>query len=340
MTDAELGLWCASGPEEPARFLASAIVERYNLSPPINIEKLIQDCAELFFEDWPYAGCDALVHGLHQRRPQVFVRQGLHPRRQRLTLAHEYGHIKMGWHYGTVGCQAVASEVSTGPAGTYLEIAPNLDEQEREATRFAGYLLIPDRFIRPLIRSTDMKAVLRGLDRTGVSADAAFMRLRHLLQPGFVFTFTVRGERRTYTSPGTVTPIGTSARRDTQALKRASIDSGQNVVSDRIVEWFRLTEFEAFEPVPGSPSATNLLRSAIAFHEPDAKLQQKILLSINGIVGGSLSADRARTPQQALAILRHKFDGRAEYREIIEHSDFDLYLRRKVEEWAQKRGLL
>ncbi|MEV5211637.1 ImmA/IrrE family metallo-endopeptidase [Micromonospora sp. NPDC053740] len=339
MTDTELGLWCTSGPAEPARFLASAIVERYDLSPPVNIEKIIQDCADLFFEDWPYAGCDALVHGLHQRRPKVFVRQGLHRRRQRLTLAHEYGHIKMGWHYGTVGCQAVASEVGAGPAETHLEIALDVNEQEREATRFAGYLLVPDRFLRPLIRSTDMEAILRGLDRTEVSADAAFMRLRHLLQPGFVFTFTVRGERRTYTSPGTVVPTGTY-RGDTRPLKDSSIESGTSVVSDRTVEWFRLTDFEAFEPVPGTPSATNLLRSAIASHEPDTKLHQKILLSINGVVGGSLSAERAHTPQQALAILRHKFDGRVEYRAVIEHPDFDLYLRRKVEEWAQKRGIL
>ncbi|MFG1953153.1 hypothetical protein [Micromonospora sp. NPDC048830] len=184
-----------------------------------------------------------------------------------------------------------------------------------------------------------MEVILGGLNRAEVSADAAFMRLRYLLQPGFVFTFKVGAERRMYTTPGTVVPTGFS-QLDTRTRRRLSVDSGVATVSDRRVEWFRLTDFEVFEPVPGSPSATNLLRSAIASYELDPMQRQKVLLSINGVVGGSLSAERAHTPQQALAILRHKFDGKPEYRDVVRHPDFDLYLRRKVEEWAQRRRLL
>lgn len=299
----------------------------------------MQECADLYFEGWPFAGCDALVHDLHLPRPQVFVRSGLPPRREMLTLAHEYGHIKMGWHYGTVGCQAITSEVTVGPAEEISSLSYDADGQEREATRFASYLLIPDRHILPLINSTDMALILDGLDRTGVSADAAFMRLRSLLQPGFLFTFQVQAERRLYTSSGTVVPAAFNQLR-TGALGESSVDSGAAYVGGRRVEWFRFTDFAAFKPAPGSQSATELLRSAIASHESDPGLQQKLLLRINGVVGGSLSAERAQRPEQALALLRHKFDSKPEFDEVVKHPDFDLYLRRKVEEWAVRRGIL
>lgn len=256
-----------------------------------------------------------------------------------LTLAHEYGHIKMGWHYGTVGCQAITSEVTVGPTEEISSPTHDVGDQEREATRFASYLLIPDRHILPLINSTDMGLILDSLDRTGVSADAAFMRLRSLLQPGFLFTFQVQAERRIYSSPGTIAPAASDELR-LQALRESSAGSGVASVGGRRVEWFRLTDFAAFTRAPGSHSATDLLRSAIAAHESNPDLQQKLLLSINGVVGGSLSAERARRPEQALALLRHKFDGKPEFQEVVNHPDFDLYLRRKVEEWAVKRGIL
>lgn len=339
MKETDFGLWSTRSPDEPAKSLASAIVERYGLDPPINMRALIQDCADLHFEGWPFTGCDALVHDLHLPRPQVFVRTGLPRRREMLTLAHEYGHIKMGWHYGTVGCQAITSEVTVGPTEEISSPAYDVGDQEREATRFASYLLIPDRYILPLINSTDMELILDGLDRTGVSADAAFMRLRGLLQPGFLFTFQVQAERRVYSSPGTVVPAA-SNELQLKDLRDSSAGSGVASVGGRRIDWFRLTDFAAFKPAPGGHSATELLRSAIASRESNPILQQKLLLSINGVVGGSLSAERATRPEQALALLRHKFDGKPEFQEVVNDPNFDLYLRRKVEEWAVKRGIL
>ncbi len=245
----------------------------------------------------------------------------------------------MGWHYGTVGCQAIPSEAATGTTEETSLPRHDTNEQEREATRFASYLLIPERYLLPLINSTDMELILNGLNRADVSADAAIMRLRSLLQPGFLFTFRVGAERRIYTTPGTVVPA-VSKQLQTQELRRSSADSGATFVGSRQVEWFRFTDFAAFQPAPGSQSATELLRSAIAAHESDPEHQHKLLLSINGVVGGSLSAERAKRPEQALALLRHKFDGKPEFQEIVRHPSFDLYLRRKVEEWAVKRGIL
>ncbi|MFC0533027.1 ImmA/IrrE family metallo-endopeptidase [Phytohabitans kaempferiae] len=300
--------------------------------------------ADIVEEDWPYTDCDAVVVGLLRERPTIFLRAKLHSRRQRFTLAHELGHIQMGWHIGVVGCNPDASQFEVEPlrpvVGTERVSSPRrLEEQEAEATRFASYLLIPDRFITPLLTQMDMPTILHGLDDTNVSTSAALMRLRRLLQPGFCFSFREGNERRVFTSSGTALPT-MQGDFDFRAIAAIAEDHGRTRLAGRMVEWFRLSDFGRFEPSNDPRTATTLLRSAIADHEHDSAGQRSHFLSINGVVGGSLSVERAETPEQALSILRHKFKSKSQYGAISTHPNFDLYLRKKVEEWAQKRGLL
>jgi hypothetical protein len=54
-------------------------------------------------------------------------------------------------------------------------------------------------------------------------------------------------------------------------------------------------------------------------------------MRVNGIVGGMLSKDeRAQAPEQALAILEHKFGDNTEFTDLYADSDFRLYLLRKA----------
>jgi IrrE N-terminal-like domain len=342
MTKSPLGIWGAQGVEEPARVLAANLVERHNLKPPVDIESLLNECASVSYEDWPYENCDAIVYDLLNERPDVFIRANLPYRRLRLTLGHEFGHIKMAWHFGVLGCEARVSQFEADPLdearGESVDSPRRLDEQEGEATRFASYLLVPDRYIVPLVAAADMPTLLESLNETEVSADAALMRLRTLLQPGFCFTFMSGGDRRTYTSPGTSlsVPLGNYSLSN---MRDKAADFGSVTLSERNVQWFRFAEFERFQPTSDKRHTTAMLRSAIASCESNRSRREKLLLSINGVVGGSLSVDRAVSPAQALAILRHKFDAKSDMQDIVAHADFDLYLRRKVEEWARKRGI-
>ena len=127
---------------------------------------------------------------------------------------------------------------------------------------------------------------------------------------------------------------------DVRLMVRSSKDHGSLNLSGRHVCWFRLQDFESLELVHDSRTTAQLLRSAIAAYEANAVRREQLRQSINGVAGGVLSADRAETPGQALAILRHKFGNRPDYGGITTHPDFDLYLRRRAEEWARKKRLL
>jgi uncharacterized protein DUF955 len=336
-------LWLTKPSSEPPALLAESIVRKLNLSPPIDIESLARESAEVNEEPWPFDQCDAVVVGLLQDRPSIFLRRGLRHRRRRFTLAHEYGHLKMAWHIGVIGCNPNSGQFEEGlvePASNRNSVTAwwRLEEQEAEATRFASYFLMPDRRLRPLVAEMDMAQVITGLDECDVSAAAALIRLKAILQPGFCFATEDRESIRLFSSPGTslsAVEEGSQLR----SLRRASYESGKGVIGGKVVHWYRLTDFSIEDPVQDDRNTTSLVRAAIAAVESDPDRQISIYRSINGIVGGSLSKDRAESVPQVLAILRQKFRGDIAYSSIAAQPDFDLYLRRKAEEWGSRRGL-
>jgi hypothetical protein len=337
-------IWLTKPSTEPSAVLAAQIVERLDITLPVNIESLAASAADIFEEPWPYGGCDAVVVGLLSERPSIFLRKGLHHRRRRFTLAHEYGHLNMAWHIGVVGCHPETRQFEEEPLEPAPQVASvtawwRLEEQEAEATRFASYLLMPDAIIRPFIASMDMGDVLRALDKADVSASAALMRLRRMLQPGFCFVVLDElGRKKIYSSPGT-SLSAVEAGSELRSLRKASYGSGKATVGGRSVRWFRLTDFAEFEPVDDPRSTTSLARSAIAANIANPEDRESFYRSINGVAGGILSKERAETVTQALSILRQKFRNHSQYGAIISHPDFDLYLRRKAEEWGLRRGL-
>ena len=107
-----MGAWAVRASMEPAANLAAMLVERLEIRPPFDIDKLVSEYADVFEENWPYHGCDAVVVRLFASRPTIYLRSGLRPRRRLFTLAHELGHIQMWWHVGDLGCEP-NSEQST-----------------------------------------------------------------------------------------------------------------------------------------------------------------------------------------------------------------------------------
>jgi Zn-dependent peptidase ImmA (M78 family) len=339
--------WLLAPSEEPAANLARLILRSAGAEIPVDIEEMIRDVADLSIETWPY-DCDALVIGLlSPGRPTVFLKNGLHRRRRRFTLAHEFGHVAMEWHIGEIGCKPIddanafaIEELKPAESPHALLARERIAEQEAEATRFAAYLLMPDAFLRPLLAAKNLGIALHEANALDVSGTALIMRLRAMLQPGFLFHLSGPSGERTLTSSGTVLPV--AARRtdsvDLDALAKIARATGSQRVAKDQVTWFRLAEFAEFAAVPDeSRTSTEILREVIAQHVPDESARSATFRSLNGVAGGSLSKVRAQTPVQALSILRHKFETNAAT-SIVADAEFDVYLRRKVEEWDRKRS--
>lgn len=332
------GKWLLEPGEDPARNLADKISRMHGLAVPIDIFGLLESYADVERHAWPYEECDAVVINLLSSRPTVFLRRSQYRRRNRFTAAHELGHIVMAWHIGTMSCtpdEAQLGVEALQPARTAADVraAWRIRELEAEASRFGSYLLMPDRELRAALANEAMDDALNYLNEADVSAAAAVMRLREILLPGFAFL--IPGDRDDlYTSSGTE-----YSGREFAELQAQSYDSGHVVVGGRRVNWFRLADFQDFEPTSEARRSSDILRDVVAAVEPDETNQESLFRSVNGKTAGSLSKKRANTLTQAFAIVRHKFYDVPDFEHLCGQADFELYLRRKTEEWGAKRDL-
>lgn len=336
--------WLLPRPVEPVANLASRVIEQENLRIPIPVEELAGSVAEIEECAWPY-DCDAIVVGLlDSESPTIFLKQGINRRRRRFTLAHELGHIEISWHVGELAChlsETASFDVEPLRAARDPDdilARSRIREQEAEATRFASYLLMPEAILRPIVATGDMRHVFEQANLFDVSVQAFILRLRAMLQPGFIFTHHDSGGRRIYATSGTVWPSGSGTDFDALQVKEHSTAHGVGHISGRTVHWFQLAKFEKLEDTHETRSSTQILRDLLTEFISDPLEQQSIFASINGIAGGSLSRPRATSADQVLSLLRHKFsDFRRQ--DIVCSPTFDVYLRRKTEDWELKNSV-
>lgn len=164
----------------PEERMAARLVERLNLKPPIDVERLCRGFADLSFKDFPIE-IDGLCLDLKVsgKRPKIWVSTDIPPVRRRFTLAHEIGHIIIPWHTGTIIDDIEAPR--SREQGRYREM-------EAEANRFAAELLMPSVWATGLsersIHAADLMHSIREIAQ--VSFPAAFLKTAKFAKPGFV----------------------------------------------------------------------------------------------------------------------------------------------------------
>ncbi|MGH3252201.1 MAG: ImmA/IrrE family metallo-endopeptidase [Trebonia sp.] len=253
-------------------------------------------------------------------RPKVLIRKnGSRKRRQRFTMAHELGHVIPAWHVGQMVCSPVRTAFDATATG-----------QEAEANRFASALLVPRRFLEERARQ-QIGDVVSALDVAEVSASAAILALARNLLPGFCFLIDEDEDGfRAINSSGTKVPGGSGRGPEIARLRDKAYEFGEAVVSGRRVLWFQFATQSDFFLPEDDRDTRDILRDALAFVAVSSEVP-KLILSINGIVGGMLSkGDRAHSTITALAVLEHRFDSDQALQHLMEIPDFQLYLRRKV----------
>lgn len=84
--------------------LARRVIEKYELSPPIDVEALVERYAKLTYADIPFDGADGISLNIKVpgEYPHVIVNENNPLVRQRFTLAHELGHVLIPWHTGNI----------------------------------------------------------------------------------------------------------------------------------------------------------------------------------------------------------------------------------------------
>lgn len=160
--------------------MAARLVDRLRLTPPIDVETLCRNFADVADKYFPVE-IDGLCLDLKVsgKRPKVWVSKNIPPVRRRFTIAHEIGHIIIPWHRGTIIDDIDAPR--SHERSKYRET-------EAEANRFAAELLMPSAWAVGLAERSDHAGGLMHSihEIADVSFPAAFLKAMKFGRPGFL----------------------------------------------------------------------------------------------------------------------------------------------------------
>lgn len=162
--------------------LARKIIAKHSLTVPFDLEDLVRQYAELTYKPIPIDGVDGVSLNLKVigKNPKIIVNSKLPQTRQLFTLAHEFGHVIIPWHIGTI----VDEIYHQG----YKDLIYALLEQE--ANRFASELLMPRDWILQEYNKNkmDIASIQKLIVKTvGVSDHAAAIAIIGNLPSGIIY---------------------------------------------------------------------------------------------------------------------------------------------------------
>lgn len=319
-------------PAVAARRIAALFVSRLNLEPPIDVELLLRERAELHRVDWPVEGVDAVLTGLgHGGGPRIYYCATSNLARERFTLAHELGHLVLPWHLPRADCETGSGDLDL-PRYT----------PEEEADVFASCVLLPDSWLLALLKENahDMSMVLRRLNEAEVTTVAALRALRRVLLAGWAF---VAYGDSLVTTPGTsvagqyTESIGSIERR----LREDSHANGEAQLNGFPVRWYRMSEPTDPPVLQHSDSRTDheVLVAALSVVELDSSRIQRLVQVCNGKVGGALREAAGRPSSETYQSLLYRFR-ESEYAHLLDIPDLHIWLARKARavEMGSTRG--
>lgn len=323
----------------PEEKLAKLLLSRRDLTPPIAIESIIQEYADLEEDHLP-ASCDAVLirNPPGRSRPLIVLDKLTIGTRMRFTLAHEFGHLMIPWHIGTMSCHTDR----LGSLSDELYTAT-----EAEANRFAAQFLMPTDWLVGMIEGA--QSVREMIERVSVaktSIAAISIALCRVLPLGYAFA-QVDDDGFVLLSSASA---GTKPRPPSrgQLIEMSNYDSFAR--SREVFEGSGTTLYWwAFDP-PKEPA-----RFAVLVATTDPRASAEILAdimreldlgaegirlqkSIAGLIGAANNPLTMTTAEELHAALLNRFS-----REdccgspIALHPDFRLFLSKKAQEIVARR---
>jgi hypothetical protein len=294
------------------------LVDRLDLTPPVDVLALLEAEADFHRVDWPYDDVDAIVTGFAiADRPTVFLRATENLLRERFTIAHELGHLTLPWHLPAPNCAVDEEEFETHD--------PTIEQQ---ADLFASTLLVPDRWLAGLMNehADDMTRIIQELNSAEVSTAAALEALRRYLLPGWAFE--AYGGRSIVVTRGTHLPTAQATR---ARLAADANSAGEASLNGGTVRWFKFTTsmtppVKSFEEDRADHA---ILMDAIIGSGAPSDEQVRIAQSANGKVGGTLRDAAGRPAGETYEAMIHKLED-WEHAALLSNDDFRLWVAQKA----------
>jgi hypothetical protein len=185
------------------------------------------------------------------------------------------------------------------------------------------------------------------IETANVSADAALVRVKHVLNPGYVYA-EVDNEGLIISSgrsAGTLANVpGKGHYLEKDAVFPASVARWESRTRDRVWLWWHFPNEVILPMSSDGRDWREILEDILYDLHLDPNTSIKIKQTINGIVGyinGSVRRDlNLSTPEALYAASMQRFNSRAldnpVIRECLTHRDFPIYLVKRVRAFVEK----
>lgn len=326
----------------PEQKFAQKFLAKWKIRPPIDIQRIIKDYADLEEIAEPIVGSvDALVVGTPSGRPKIIAsRFRKNERRYRFTLAHELGHIKMPWQIGTVFCH------------TDLEISSQVDSLdfwkiEDQANRFASELLLPTPWLKEMF-SQCSKNPAHGISQIAkvaqTSLTATIIAITRICSQGMMVIVTEHG-RVTFTSispgsccviPANGTVLDYEQYRDLDCIicEHASVNLDKKMAVIYFPDETDLDDDMRSRVQAVSADTLKVILADLRF--PEEK-RQAIHNVINGIIGSLFENTRSSMePGELFQCLKRRFINRNNLEPVCRHPKFNDFLLARAYELAAR----
>jgi hypothetical protein len=333
-------------PLTPEECAARCVLERHGVKVPVKIENIVSLYADLEEDEIPVTTDGIVLHHPKMRsRPLIVLnrRQRTTEARRRFTLAHELGHLLIGWHPGTIACNLQSGQP---------EVHEEHVQFEAEANRFASEFLMPSNWIQSQIdKFTNIKDLHIAVMKTArVSCSAARIKLLRCLEPGYVCVevderknqFTLDTSDRGYLDKLVSFDEKQSAASLFPKLDKYAVD-GCVIKNNRLtIRWWRLDYRAECIELADVRHSTEILEAMLE----DCELQDKaaIKCSLNGKIGAANFPADCPDKEALYGTLKLRFErpdieGNVSLRALVSHPEFQVFLQKKSEEIIDRRRM-
>lgn len=314
--------------------LASHIAKRHGFLPGGNLRRLVEEYADVEVILFPVDTVDGISLYLKSphRRPNILLNASIPDTRRKFTLAHEFGHVLIPWHFGTVFSNITKFENSVNSA---------YREMEAEANRFAAELLMPHEWLLTQYNASKNPANLfkRVLDTCGTSVAAAVIAVNKILPPGYVYASTDSNDEVLVSSvsSGTfVAPFLAGEELETSSRFSECVSCECHTVRGIDHNWLFFESAQPLESATDHRAWREILGQIIAEVDPENS-EPNIKMSLNGIIS---ACNKPGVSQEVFfAAARQKLAGRNALRQrILAHPLFNSFLVKRIEEFMARRN--
>ncbi|MFM2311437.1 MAG: hypothetical protein RLZZ04_713 [Cyanobacteriota bacterium] len=322
----------------PEEKLAKRLLERHNIQPPYDLNKLASNYANLHFVDFPFdVKADGMSVNLKKfSAPDIYINTSQPTTRRKFSIAHELGHVLIPWHKGNIVSHSDQHHTNCLPSAFYNEYW----EIEREANRFASELLLPTSWVCSKLKdisSNNFQSTLQEIiNEAGTSRDASLIKIFSVLRAGFICV-EINDSGKVVNSFGSNgTPVyklqqGTNCFESEPYIKYNQ--KSDFVLGDKkYILWLFDTKIEL--PIyKDNRSWRNVLNDIL----DDTLLHDK-KQSINAILPAVYQSHKSKEESIILSNIIHRYSQKDDLKSFVRHPLSEQYIVKRMEELKNRQA--